>query len=104
MARIGHLFEADSTHSGLKEYDPSTVSGRTKTPVSIFVQLTMNGNPRATAYRQPIKSVNLVRLATTTKPTLEAGHMPISVLDRKNQESCCSTCYRILGDRLQNDR
>jgi len=43
MARIRHLFEADSTHSSLKEYDPSAVSGRTKTPVSNFVQLTMNG-------------------------------------------------------------
>jgi len=43
MARTRHLFEADSTHSSLKEYDPSAVSGRTKTPVSYFAQLTMNG-------------------------------------------------------------
>jgi len=43
IARTRHFFEADSTHSSPKEYDPSAVSGRTKTPVSNFVQLTMNG-------------------------------------------------------------
>ena len=43
MARTTFLLEAGSTHCSLKEYDPSAVSGRTRTPVSNFVQLTMNG-------------------------------------------------------------
>jgi hypothetical protein len=43
MARTRHLFETDSTRSSLKEYDPSAVSGRTKTPVSNSVQLAMIG-------------------------------------------------------------
>jgi hypothetical protein len=43
MARTRLLLEVRSIHCSLKECDPSAVSGRTKTPVSNFVQLTMNG-------------------------------------------------------------
>jgi hypothetical protein len=46
MARSGLLFEVGPTHCSLKEYDPSAVSGRTRTPVSNFVQLTLNGKSK----------------------------------------------------------
>jgi len=39
------------TKTCLKECDPSAVSGRTRTPVSNFVQLTMNGLRRLEKYK-----------------------------------------------------
>ena len=93
MVRTRHLFEADSAHSSLKEYDPSAVSGTTKTPVSNFVQLTMNGSTVSGFPRRKgsERVLDLLRSCSVVLGIYDGGFFAAACVDEGNAQTSTPT-------------